>query len=71
MSENTNLNQAIIQKLELESINLSATNGTFVTNGEIESNLLTTRTDKHKSNHLVNTILNQKVIQFEPSSMCI
>ena len=35
--ENTYLSQVIIPR-ELESINLSATNGTFVTKGEIESN---------------------------------
>ena len=35
--ENNNFNQVIIQR-ELEGINLSATNGTFVTKGEIESN---------------------------------
>ena len=35
ISENTNLNQVIIQS-ELESINLSARNGTFVTKGEIK-----------------------------------
>ena len=34
ISENTNLNQVIIQR-KLESINLSATNATFVTKGEI------------------------------------
>ena len=45
MFENTDLMQVIIQK-ELESINLSATNGTFVTKSEIESNFLTTLTDK-------------------------
>ena len=37
ISENTNLNQVIMQR-ELESIILSATNGTFVTKGEINSN---------------------------------
>ena len=35
--ENTNLNQVIMQR-ELESINLSASNGTFVTKGEIKNN---------------------------------
>ena len=44
------LNQVIRQK-ELESINLSATNGTFVTKGKIESNFLTILTDKPKLNH--------------------
>ena len=48
ISENTNLNQVIIQ-MELESINLSATNRTFVTKGEIESNFLFTHTDEPKS----------------------
>ena len=70
MSENNSLNQVIIQS-ELESINLSATNGTFVTKGEIESNFLTTLTDEPKLNHWVKTILNQLVIQFEPSKRCI
>ena len=50
ISENTDLKQVIIQK-ELESINLSATNGTFVTKGETLSNFLTTLTDKPKFNH--------------------
>ena len=70
ISENTDLKQVIIQK-ELESINLSATNGTFVTKGEILSNFLTTLTDKPKLNHWVNTILNQLATQFEPLSKCI
>ena len=70
MSENNSLNQVMIQS-ELESINLSATNGTFVTKGEIESNFLTTLTDEPKLNHKVKTILNQIVIQFEPSKRCI
>ena len=70
ISENTNLNQDINQR-ELESINLSATNGTFVTKGEIESNFLTTLNDKPKLNHWVKTILKQIVIQFEPSRRCI
>ena len=70
ISENTNLNPVIIQR-ELESINLSATNGTFVTKGEIESNFLTTLSDEPKLNHRVKTILNQIVIQFEPSRSCI
>ena len=51
---------------ELESINLSAINRTFVTKGEIESNFLTTLTDKPSLNHWVNTIFNQLAIQFEP-----
>ena len=50
ISENTNLNQVIIQR-ELESIKLSDTNGTFLTKGEIESTFLTTLTDKPKLNH--------------------
>ena len=57
------LKQVIIQR-ELESINLSATNGTFVT----KSNFLTTLTDQPKLNHWVNNIFNQLVIQFEPSN---
>ena len=52
ISENTSLNQVIIQR-ELESINISATNGTFVTKGAIESNFLITLTDKPKLNHWV------------------
>ena len=60
-SENPDLKQGIIQK-ELESINLSAINGTFVTKGESESNFLTTFPDQPKLNHLVNTILNQILI---------
>ena len=55
----------------LESINLVATNGTFFTKGEVESNFLTTLTNKPKLNNWVNTILNQLVIQFEPSSWSI
>ena len=70
ISENTNLNHVIIQR-KLESINLSATNRTFVTKGEIESNFLTTLTDEPKLNHWVKTILNQIVIQFKPSGRCI
>ena len=68
--ENTNLNQVSIQR-ELESIDLCATNGTFVKKGEIKINFLTTLTDKHNLNHWVNTILNQIVIQFGPSNRCI
>ena len=68
--ENTDLKQVFIQK-ELESIDLSATNGIFVTKREFESNLLTTATEEPKLNHWVNTTLNQLVIQFEPSSRCI
>ena len=70
ISENTNLNQGIIQR-ELESINLSATNGTFITKGEIERYILTTLTDMFKLNHWVKTMMNQIVIQFEPSRRCI
>ena len=47
---------------ELESINLSATNGTCITKGEIESNLLTIPTEEAKLNHWVNTTLHQLVI---------
>ena len=50
MSDNTDLMQVIIQK-ELESITLSATNGTFVTKGENNSNFLSTLTDKPKMSH--------------------
>ena len=70
MSENTDMKKVIIQK-ELESISLSATNGTFIKKGEIGSNFLTTLTDKPKFNYWVNTNLNQLVIQFEPLSRCI
>ena len=68
--ENIDMKQVFIQK-QLESIGLSATNGTFVTKGEIESNFLTTPTEEPKLNHWVNTTLNQLVIQFEPSNRCI
>ena len=37
----------------LESVDLRATNGTFVTKGEIKSNLLTTPTEEPKLNYLV------------------
>ena len=60
------MNPVIVQR-ELESISLSATNGTFVTKGEIESNFSTTLPDEPKLNHQVKTILNQIVIQFVPS----
>ena len=70
ISENHNFNQVTIQRM-LESINLSATNGTFITKGEIESKFLTTLTDGPKLNHWVKTISNQIVIQFEPSRRCI
>ena len=53
-SENTDLKQVIIQK-ELESINISATNETFVTKDEIESNFLTTLSDKLKLNQIGST----------------
>ena len=46
-------------------MNLSTTNGTFVTKGEIERNVLTTLPDKPKLNHWVNTMLNHIVIQFD------
>ena len=48
--ESTDWKQVIIEK-ELESINSSATNWTFVTKGEIKSNFLTTLTDEPKLNH--------------------
>ena len=68
--ENNSWNPVIIQR-ELESISLSATNGTFVTKDEIEINFLTTLADKPKFKHRVKTILNQIVIQFERSKRCI
>ena len=70
ISQKKYLNQVIIQR-ELESINFSATNGTFVTKGEIESNFFTTLNNKPKLNHWVKAILKQIVIQFEPSRRCI
>ena len=70
MFENIDMKKVFIQKY-LESIELSATNGTFVTKGEIESNFLTTPTEEPKLNHWVNTTLNQLVIQFELSNRCI
>ena len=70
ISENTHLNQVMRQK-ELESINLSATNWTFLTKGEIESNFLTILTDEPKLNHWVKTIMNQLGIQFETPWRCI
>ena len=70
ISENTHLNE-VIRQTELESINLSATNGTLVTKGEIENIFLTTLTDKPKLNQWVKTIINKIVIQFEPSWRCI
>ena len=48
--ENIDMKASVIQK-QLESIGLSATNGTFVTKGEIESNFLTTPTEEPKLNH--------------------
>ena len=44
--------------IKLESVNLSATNETFVTKGELESNFLTILTDKPKLNHWLDTLLN-------------
>ena len=70
ISKNTNFYQGIIQR-ELEIINLSATKGTFVTKGEIERNFLPTLTDDPKLNHLVKTMFNQIVMQFEFSRGCI
>ena len=66
----TDLKQVIIQK-GLERINLSATNWTFVTKSETESNFLTTLTDKPILHHWVNTILNQLVIQFDTLNRCV
>ena len=59
------MNQVIIQR-ELESVNLSATNGTLVTKGEILSNFLTTLTDVPKLNQWIKIILNQIVIKLAP-----
>ena len=70
LSENTDWKQVIIE-IELKSTDLSATNGTFVTKGEIVSKFLTTLSDEPKLNHWVCTIFNQLVIQFEPLSGCI
>ena len=47
---NIDLKQVFTQKL-LESSGLSATNGTFVTKGEIESNFLNTPIEGLKLNH--------------------
>ena len=47
---------------QVENIDLSVTNGTIVTKGEIESMFLTTATEEPKLNHWVNTPLNQLVI---------
>ena len=66
--QNSDWKNVLILKL-LEIINLSATNGTFVKKGEIESNFLTTPTEEPKLNQWVNTTLNQLVIQFEPSRL--
>ena len=52
--EHSDLKQVLIQNL-LESIDLSDTNGTSVTKGEIESNFLTTPIKEPKLNHWVNT----------------
>ena len=59
-----------IQK-QLKSIDLSTTNGTFVTKGEFESYFQNAPTKEPKLYNWVNTTLNQKVIKFEPSSRCI
>ena len=59
--ENTDLKKVLIQKL-LESIELSATNGTSVTKGDIESNLETTPTEEPNLSPWVNITLNQLVI---------
>ena len=64
------LSKFFIQNL-LESIVYSATNRTFVTTGELESNFLTALTKKPKLNHWVNTTLNRLVVQFKPSRRCI
>ena len=44
--ENSNLKQVFYTKV-VKSIDLSATNGTFVTKGQFESNFLTTRVSGH------------------------
>ena len=46
-------------------MDLSATNGTFVTKGEIKSNFLIIPTEEPKLNHWINNTLNQLVIKFE------
>ena len=51
-------------------IDLNATNWTFVTKYEFESNFLTTPMEEPKLNHWVNTQVNQLVIQFEPFKRC-
>ena len=68
--ENIYLKQVFILK-ELESINLSATNGTFATQDEIESNYWTAPTEEPKLSYWVNTTFTQLVIQFEPPNRCI
>ena len=55
-------------KNKLKSIDLNATNVTFVTKGK--SYFLGTPTEGLKLNHPVNTKWNQLVIQFEPISSC-
>ena len=55
----------------INSIDLSATNMTFVTEGEFKSYFLNTHTKELKIYHLVNTIKNQLVIQIEHSRRCI
>ena len=52
----------LYKKKKLESIDLSAINGTFVTKDEIENNFLNTPTEEPNLNHWVNTILNQLVV---------
>ena len=54
-----------------KSIDLSATNWTFVTKGEIENKCLTTHTEDPKLNNWDNTTMNQLGIQYEPSRRCI
>ena len=51
-------------------IDLSATNWTFVTKYEFESNFITTPTEEPKLNHWVYTQWNQLVVQFKPSNRC-
>ena len=61
ISENTHLNQLIIQK-KIEIINLSATNETFVKKSEIESNFFNHTYGQAQIESLVNTMLNKIVI---------
>ena len=57
-------------KVEIESIDLSVTNGTFVTKYKFENNFWTTATEEPILNYWVIIQLNQLVIQFEPPNRC-